>query len=220
MDCFALREASNYIWNTLITISRKISGSSTTILSPNRKDHEKAEFEVHEVYAVDVLISTGEGKACNNHTFMNDTWHFKSVLHGCNAVDLIVYFSHCRDKWTFNLYDFTNRQETVARGQPSTNGTPVSSMGWKWRPQECSSVRWRDVLTPCPSLLGGQQHYCLASNWLNQEVHLNWIFCSLMNEAGVFDVHFDSWCENNAVDFWWRVCSIFVSSHENARIMI
>uniref|UniRef100_A0A3P9Q9J9 Proliferation-associated 2G4 n=1 Tax=Poecilia reticulata TaxID=8081 RepID=A0A3P9Q9J9_POERE len=27
------------------------------------KDHEKAEFEVHEVYAVDVLISTGEGKA-------------------------------------------------------------------------------------------------------------------------------------------------------------
>lgn len=28
----------------------------------SRKDHEKAEFEVHEVYAVDVLISTGEGK--------------------------------------------------------------------------------------------------------------------------------------------------------------
>lgn len=31
-------------------------------LSALRKDHEKAEFEVHEVYAVDVLISTGEGK--------------------------------------------------------------------------------------------------------------------------------------------------------------
>lgn len=28
----------------------------------SRKDHEKAEFEVHEVYAVDVLVSTGEGK--------------------------------------------------------------------------------------------------------------------------------------------------------------
>ena len=27
-----------------------------------RKEHEKCEFEVHEVYAVDVLISTGEGK--------------------------------------------------------------------------------------------------------------------------------------------------------------
>uniref|UniRef100_A0A2I3FUT4 Peptidase M24 domain-containing protein n=1 Tax=Nomascus leucogenys TaxID=61853 RepID=A0A2I3FUT4_NOMLE len=28
-----------------------------------KKDHEKAEFEVHEVYAVDVLVSLGEGKA-------------------------------------------------------------------------------------------------------------------------------------------------------------
>ena len=28
-----------------------------------RKDHKKCEFELHEVYGVDVLISTGEGKA-------------------------------------------------------------------------------------------------------------------------------------------------------------
>ena len=28
-----------------------------------KKDREKAEFEVHEVYAVDVLVSSGEGKA-------------------------------------------------------------------------------------------------------------------------------------------------------------
>lgn len=32
------------------------------LLLSARKDHEKAEFEVHEVYAVDVLMSTGEGK--------------------------------------------------------------------------------------------------------------------------------------------------------------
>lgn len=32
------------------------------VYSLSRKDHEKAEFEVHEVYAIDVLISTGEGK--------------------------------------------------------------------------------------------------------------------------------------------------------------
>ncbi len=165
------------------------------------------------MYAVDVLISTGEGKACDNHTFMNDTWHFKSVLHGCNAVDLIVYFSYCREKWTFNLYDFNNRQETAARGQPSTNGTPVSSMGWKWRPQECSSVRWRDVLTPCPSLLGGQQHYCLVSNWLNQEVHLNWIFCSLMNEAGVFDVHFDSNDARTMLLIFDDGCALYLYQH-------
>ena len=31
----------------------------------DRKEHEKCEFDVHEVYAVDVLISTGEGKVQN-----------------------------------------------------------------------------------------------------------------------------------------------------------
>ncbi|CAI5647527.1 unnamed protein product [Oreochromis niloticus] len=43
-----------------------IDGEKTIIQNPSdqqKKDHEKAEFEVHEVYAVDVLISTGEGKA-------------------------------------------------------------------------------------------------------------------------------------------------------------
>ncbi|KAF7664561.1 hypothetical protein LDENG_00172680 [Lucifuga dentata] len=43
-----------------------IDGEKTVIQNPTdqqKKDHEKAEFEVHEVYAVDVLISTGEGKA-------------------------------------------------------------------------------------------------------------------------------------------------------------
>uniref|UniRef100_A0A7N8WLY5 Proliferation-associated 2G4, b n=1 Tax=Mastacembelus armatus TaxID=205130 RepID=A0A7N8WLY5_9TELE len=43
-----------------------IDGEKTIIQNPTdqqKKDHEKAEFEVHEVYAVDVLISTGEGKA-------------------------------------------------------------------------------------------------------------------------------------------------------------
>lgn len=33
-----------------------------SLFIPFRKDHEKAEFEVHEVYAVDVLVSSGEGK--------------------------------------------------------------------------------------------------------------------------------------------------------------
>jgi len=42
-----------------------IDGEKTIIQNPSdqqKKDHEKAEFEVHEVYAVDVLVSTGEGK--------------------------------------------------------------------------------------------------------------------------------------------------------------
>lgn len=37
---------------------------------PYRKDHEKVEFEVHEVYAVDVLISTGEGKVKKNQLLL------------------------------------------------------------------------------------------------------------------------------------------------------
>lgn len=42
----------------------KIDGEKTIIQNPNeaqRKEHEKCEFGLHEVYAIDVLISTGEG---------------------------------------------------------------------------------------------------------------------------------------------------------------
>lgn len=42
----------------------KIDGEKTIIQNPNeaqRKEHEKCDFAVHEVYAIDVLISTGEG---------------------------------------------------------------------------------------------------------------------------------------------------------------
>lgn len=42
-----------------------IDGKKAIIQNPSetqRKDHEKCEFEIHEVYAVDVLVSTGEGK--------------------------------------------------------------------------------------------------------------------------------------------------------------
>lgn len=43
----------------------RIDGDKTIIQNPNeaqKKNHESCEFEVNEVYAVDVLISTGEGK--------------------------------------------------------------------------------------------------------------------------------------------------------------
>ena len=43
----------------------RIDGEKSIIQNPNeaqKKDHEKCEFEVNEVYAIDVLISTGEGK--------------------------------------------------------------------------------------------------------------------------------------------------------------
>ena len=42
----------------------KIVGEKTIIQNPNdaqKKEHEKFEFATHEVYAMDVLVSTGEG---------------------------------------------------------------------------------------------------------------------------------------------------------------
>lgn len=42
----------------------RIDGEKTIIQSPSeaqRKEHDKFEFELHEVYGVDVLITTGEG---------------------------------------------------------------------------------------------------------------------------------------------------------------
>lgn len=47
----------------------KIDGEKTIIQNPSeaqRKEHEKCEFELHEVYAIDVLISTGDGVVRNN----------------------------------------------------------------------------------------------------------------------------------------------------------
>lgn len=42
----------------------RIDGEKSIIQNPSeaqRKEHEKASFETYEVYAMDVLISTGEG---------------------------------------------------------------------------------------------------------------------------------------------------------------
>lgn len=42
----------------------RIDGEKTVIQNPNeaqKKEHEKFDLEVHEVYAMDVLVSTGEG---------------------------------------------------------------------------------------------------------------------------------------------------------------
>lgn len=42
----------------------KIDGEKTIIQNPSeaqRKEHEKCTFETHEVYAIDVIVSTGEG---------------------------------------------------------------------------------------------------------------------------------------------------------------
>merc|ERR1740128_218673 len=61
-----------------------INGEKSIIQNPTeeqRKDHKKCEFEVHEVYAVDVLISTGEGKSREMDT---RTSVYKKTEHGYN----------------------------------------------------------------------------------------------------------------------------------------
>jgi len=48
-----------------------IDGDKTIIQNPSEaqgKDHKKCEFELHEVYGVDVLISSGDGKAKEHET--------------------------------------------------------------------------------------------------------------------------------------------------------
>lgn len=48
-----------HLSNSLVSV--EAVHDSNALLSC-RKDHEEVDFEVNEVYAVDVLISTGEGK--------------------------------------------------------------------------------------------------------------------------------------------------------------
>lgn len=48
-----------------------IDGEKTIIQNPNeaqKKDHKKCDFEEHEVYAIDILISSGDGKAKEHET--------------------------------------------------------------------------------------------------------------------------------------------------------
>jgi methionine aminopeptidase len=51
----------------------KIDGEKSIIQNPNeaqRKEYEKCTFDVNEVYAVDVLISTGEGQVFIDFVFI------------------------------------------------------------------------------------------------------------------------------------------------------
>lgn len=59
----------------------KIDGEKTIIQNPTaaqKKEHEKCTFENYEVYAMDVLISTGEGAVsnCNSNNYENSKTFF------------------------------------------------------------------------------------------------------------------------------------------------
>lgn len=65
-DCFKCKPISGMLSHQLKQF--RIDGEKSIIQNPTeaqRKDHEKCEFDLHEVYAIDVLVSTGEGKVKN-----------------------------------------------------------------------------------------------------------------------------------------------------------
>lgn len=110
-----------------------------------RKDHEKAEFEVHEVYAVDVLISSGEGKVSVLFTF-------QIAADYTFLLELITCFA---------CLSLKIRLEMEVWGPPFIRETLVSSMDWRWKLPVRSSVKWNDALMPCPSLWGMNIALCL-----------------------------------------------------------
>lgn len=70
-------------------------------LLPCRKDHESCEFDVHEVYAIDILVSTGDGKvshvwcyscSCNNVLNYCRTWKDTRVINCRYSLALYVSF--------------------------------------------------------------------------------------------------------------------------------
>uniref|UniRef100_A0A8C2CKV6 Proliferation-associated 2G4, b n=1 Tax=Cyprinus carpio TaxID=7962 RepID=A0A8C2CKV6_CYPCA len=87
-----------------------IDGEKTIIQNPSdqqRKDHEKAEFEVHEVYAVDVLISTGEGKARDSGQRTTVYKRDPSKQYGLKMKTSRVFFSEVERR--FDTMPFTLR---------------------------------------------------------------------------------------------------------------
>jgi curved DNA binding protein len=93
-----------------------LDGEKAIIQNPNeaqRKDYEKCTFEVHEVYAIDALISTGEGQARDSDT---RTSVYKRTLdqYMLKLRTSRVFFSEVQSKhglMAFNLRDFEDEKK-------------------------------------------------------------------------------------------------------------
>jgi len=94
----------------------RIDGEKTIIQNPNeaqRKEYEKCTFELHEVYAVDVLISTGEGQGKELETrvsvYKRTEDQYMLKLKASRA-----FFSEVQNKhgmMAFNLRDFEDEKK-------------------------------------------------------------------------------------------------------------
>lgn len=96
----------------------QIDGEKTIIQNPNdaqRKEHEKCNFELHEVYAIDVLVSTGEGVGREKDTrvaiFKKTEENYMLKLKASRA--LLTEIKNKHGSMPFNLRSFD--EETKAR---------------------------------------------------------------------------------------------------------
>lgn len=86
-----------------------IDGEKAFITNPTeaqRKDHEKCEFEVHEVYAIDILVSTGEGKGRELDT-RTTVYKKKDIIYQLKMKASRQFLSETEKK--FGLMPFTLR---------------------------------------------------------------------------------------------------------------
>ncbi|KAK4882142.1 hypothetical protein RN001_005461 [Aquatica leii] len=96
----------------------KIDGEKTIIQNPNeaqKKEHEKFEFDKHEVYAMDVLISTGDGVG-KEGTARVSIYKKTDEIYQLKLKASRMFFSEVRTKhgnMPFNLRTF--QEETKAK---------------------------------------------------------------------------------------------------------
>jgi len=93
-----------------------IDGEKTIIQNPNeaqRKEYEKCTFELHEVYAVDVLISTGEGQGKEMDTRIS-VYKRTDEQYMLKLKTSRAFFSEVQSKhgmMAFNLRDFEDEKK-------------------------------------------------------------------------------------------------------------
>jgi curved DNA binding protein len=86
-----------------------IDGEKAIILNPtenHRKEHEKCEFDVHEVYGVDILVSTGEGKG-REQDARTTVYKKKDVIYNLKMKASRQFFSEMNNR--FSSMPFTLR---------------------------------------------------------------------------------------------------------------
>jgi len=86
-----------------------VDGEKAIIQNPNeahRKEHEHCEFEVHEVYGIDILVSTGEGKGREKEA-RTTVYKKKDVIYNLKMKASRQFFSEMEKR--FSTMPFTLR---------------------------------------------------------------------------------------------------------------